>query len=341
MDNVESWLLLKSVKGIGNKLLYKAFRHFGSAEAILKADKTSLEPIFGSKAINIVSRDFDRDYVNNAIVKLKQLNAEAITYENETYPKNILNLPDPPPVIFLKGNKSLLCQKSVSIVGSRKAALSALNMTKSVVSELRQTVVSGGADGIDSKAHQSALESTIPTIAVLGFGFLYAKQSLFTNILNKNGLLLTEFLPFEAPSKYTFPMRNRIIASLGEYLLVMQASSKSGALISAYWAFKLNKKVFAYVGKPVEEFEGCVNLVRENVAKLFTNKSHLFKDLDLSFEKPENQQNPILSFLDKPCTFDELLVKTNYDEEKLTMELTMLEIEGYISKDGAYFVKNA
>ncbi|MGC8649884.1 MAG: DNA-processing protein DprA [Hydrogenobaculum sp.] len=341
MDNVESWLLLKSVKGIGNKLLYKAFRHFGSAEAILKADKMSLEPFFGSKAKNILSKDFDKDYVNSAVVKLKQLNVEAITYENEIYPINILNLPDPPPVIFLKGDKSLLSQKSVSVVGSRKAVASALNMTKYVVCELRQTIVSGGADGIDSKAHQSALENSIPTVAVLGFGFLYAKNTLFTNILNKNGLLLTEFLPFEKPSKYTFPMRNRIIASLGEYLLVMQASAKSGALISAYWAFKLNKKVFAYVGNPVEEFEGCVNLIRENVAKLFTSKSHLFKDLDLSFEKPENQKHPILSCLDRPCTFDELLAKTNYDEEKLTMELAMLEIEGYISKDGAYFVKNA
>ena len=276
--------------------MYKTFRHFGSVEAVLKADITSLEPKIGSKATNIVSRDVERDYLNNAIVKLKQLNTEAITYENEKYPKNILNLPDPP-VIFLKGNKSLLYQKSVSIVGSRKAALSALNMTKSFVLELRQTVVSGGADGIDSKVYQSALESSIPTIAVIGFGFLYAKRSLFTNILNKNGLLLTEFLPIEKPSKYTFPMKNRIIASLGEYLLFMQASSKSSALISAYWAFKLNKKVFAYVGNPVEESEGCVNLVRENVAKLFTNKSHLFKDLDLSFEKPENQQNPILFFL--------------------------------------------
>jgi len=159
--------------------------------------------------------------------------------------------------------------------------------------------------------------------------------------MQRGTLLLTEFLPFEKHSKYTFPMRNRIIASLVEYLLVMQASSKSDTLTSAYWAFKLNKKVFAYVGNPVEEFEGCVNLVRENVAKLFTNKSRLFKDLDLSFEKPENQQNPILSFLDKQCTFDELLVKTSYDEEKLTMELTVLEIEGYISKEGAYFVKNA
>jgi len=81
LDNVENWLLLKSLKGIGNKLLYKAFRHFGSAEAILKAYKTSLEPIFGSKTTNIVSKDFDRDYVNNTIVKLKQLKAEAITYE--------------------------------------------------------------------------------------------------------------------------------------------------------------------------------------------------------------------------------------------------------------------
>ena len=92
------------------------------------------------------------------------------------YPINILNLPDPTPVIFLKGNKSLLCQKSVSIVGSRKAAFSALNRTKSVVLELRQTVVSGGADGIGSKAHQSALESSILTIAVLGFGFLETCQ---------------------------------------------------------------------------------------------------------------------------------------------------------------------
>jgi len=332
--------LLKSVKGIGNKLLYKAFRHFGGADAIINADKSSLESIMGSKAINIFNKDFDKEYVKSTIFKLKQLNIEAITYENEIYPKNLLSLPDPPPVLFLKGNKTLLNRKSISIVGSRKATLSALNMTKTVVSGIKDVIVSGGADGIDKKAHESAMEYSIPTVAVLGFGFLYAKSNLFDKILDKNGLLLTEFTPFEKPSKFTFPMRNRIVASLGETLLVMQASSKSGALISAYWAHKLKKRVFAYIGNPVEEFEGCANIVREGVARLFISKNQLFEDLSISYEKPENQ-HPILSYLDKPSTFDELLIKTNYDEEKLTLELTMLELDGKISKDGAYFVKNA
>ncbi len=340
MDNVKSWLLLKSVKGIGNKLLYKAFRHFGSADSILNADKSSLESIFGSKANLILSKTFDIEHVKNTILKLKQLNIEAISYENEIYPKNILNLPDPPPILFLKGDKTLLNKHAISIVGSRKATLSALNMTKSIVSDAKGMVVSGGADGIDAKAHESALESGLPTIAVLGFGFLYAKSKLFDKILDKNGLLLTEFIPSERPSKFTFPMRNRIVAALGEELLVMQASSKSGALISAYWAFKLKKRVFAYIGNPVEEFEGCVNLVRESIARLFTNKHQLFEDLSISYEKPQNE-NPILFYLDKPSTFDELLAKTNYDEERLTLELTMLELEGKISKDGAYFIKNA
>ncbi len=340
MDNVESWLLLKSVKGLGNKLLFRAFRHFGSAESILNADKLSLESILGSRAQNITTRSFDRDYVKNTIFKLKQLGIEAITYENEHYPRNLLSLPDPPPIVFLKGDKKLLNRKSISIVGSRKATLSALNMTKSVVSGMKEVITSGGADGIDSKAHESALENALPTIGVLGFGFLYAKSPLFKRILDKNGLLLTEFSPSEKPSKFTFPMRNRIIAAMGDALLVMQASSKSGALISAYWAFKLKKRVFAYIGNPVEEFEGCANLVRESVARLFISRNQLFEDLSISCEKPQNQ-HPILSYLEKPATFDELLVKTGYDEEKLTLELTMLELEGKVSKEGAYFIKNA
>jgi len=341
LDNVESWLLLKSLKGVGNKTLYKAFRHFGSVYDILTADKTALESIFGSKALQIHSKAFDKKLVDNTIFTTKRLGVEAISFEDEFYPKELFSLPDPPPVLFLKGDKSLLNRPSISIVGSRKATISALNMTKTVVSSLKNIVVSGGADGIDSKAHESAIENSIPTISVLGFGFSYAGRSIFNSILNKNGLLISEFLPNEKPTKFTFPMRNRIIASLSEYLLLMQASIKSGALISAYWAFKLNKKVYAYIGNPVEEFGGSFELIRDNIARGFINKDQLLKDLNFDDKSPKTPSNPLLDNLDKPCTFDELLLKTGYDEEKLTLELTMLELEGLVSKEGAYFVKNA
>ncbi len=340
LDNVESWLLLKSTKGLGNKLLFKAFRHFGSARAIFDADKTYLESVLGSKAINIVLKNFDAEKLKKSIDFVKSLNLHAITYEDEYYPQSLLALPDPPPVLFLKGNKNLLNEKSIGIVGSRKAVPSALNMTKSLVNNLDNVIVSGGADGIDSKAHKSTIEKGMPTISVLGFGFLHTKNKLFDEILEKNGLLLTEFLPFEKPSKFTFPVRNRIISALGDDIIIMQASSKSGALISAYWGYKLKKRVFAYIGNPVEEFEGCTSLIREGIAKLFINLNQILNDLNISSLKEEDL-NPILKYLNKPSTFEEILLKTNCDEERLTLELTMLEIEGFIRKEGAYFVKNA
>lgn len=339
MDNVESWLLLKSIKGIGNRLLYKAFRHFGSVDSILQADKSSLESILGSKAKNILTKDFDTENIKNTLKTLRLLNLEAISYEDKHYPKSLFLLPDPPPVIFIKGNKNLLGMDAVSMVGSRKPSLDAINMVNGVMSHMRVPIISGGADGIDFAVHKTAMKRHLSTVVVLGFGFLYAKSPLFNEVLDKNGLLMTEFLPHEKPSKFTFPQRNRIIASMGNYLIVFQASSKSGALITAYWAFKLNKKVFAYIGTPPAEFEGCSLLIRENVARLFISKTQILSDLKINVDEMPN--HPILSYLDSPCKFEELMVKTGIDEEKLTLELTMLEIEGIIRKEGAYFVKNA
>ncbi len=209
-------------------------------------------------------------------------------------------------------------------------------MTKNLAGSLRIPVVSGGAEGIDMVAHLWALKSDIPTIMVLSFGFLYLRTKIVEDIINKNGTIISEFLPFEKPSKFTFPQRNRIIASLGEFLFVLQASSKSGALISAYWAFKLNKKIYAYIGNPVEEFEGCSILVRENIARLFISKAQILSDLNLNTKSLKEEG--LVSFIDKPYTFEELLSKTGFDEDKLTMELTMLEIEGLIRKEG-YFIR--
>lgn len=336
MDNVESWLLLKSIKGVGNKLLFRAFRHFGGVNAILKADKLSLESVLGSKAQYISSDNFDIEKTQKVLQNAKALGLDIISYEDEDYPKSLFSLPDPPPVLFVKGDKKLLKEKSISIVGSRKAVLSAINMTKTLVNTLQTPVVSGGAEGIDITAHMEAIKSNIPTIMVLGFGFLYLKHKTLQDI-GKNGVIVSEFLPFEKPSKFTFPQRNRIIAALGESLFVLQASSKSGALISAYWAFKLNKKVYAYIGNPVEEFEGCSMLIRENIARLFISKAQILTDLNLNAK--DTKQEGLLSILDKAYTFEELLSKTGFDEDKLTMELAMLEIEGLIRKDGVYFIK--
>lgn len=170
----------------------------------------------------------------------------AITIFDDIYPKNLLFLKDPPLVLFYKGNIDLLrsAKKKIAIVGSRQPNAYATKATVSIVKELNDesVIISGGAKGIDTIAHETAKE----TIAVLGCGidYVYPKENtdLFKKI-EKEGLLLSEYPGSLAPEKQNFLKRNRIVAALADEIYVMQISKMSGTLNTVNNALELNKEV--------------------------------------------------------------------------------------------------
>ncbi|MDD7416795.1 MAG: DNA-processing protein DprA [Treponemataceae bacterium] len=188
--------------------------------------------------------------VNRDIAIMKKLGIGALHYSDEDFPVLLKQIYDCPYMIFYRGDKSLLNQLSIAMVGSRHCSSSGVLMAKNFSSELCErgfVVVSGLANGIDSASHIGTLASG-KTIAVLACGVdeIYPKNNvkLACSILEKGGLIISEHPPMEAPLKYRFPQRNRIISGLSQGVIVMESPPKSGSLITADFAIEQNRELF-------------------------------------------------------------------------------------------------
>jgi len=240
------------------------------------------------------------------------------------YPDILKTIPDPPPFLFYIGEK---IESGIGIVGTRNPSEKSLKTVESVVEKERSTVISGGAKGIDYKAHLFALEQRIPTVIVLGSGILEMDRRIKV-LLEKyeNISVVSEFLPWKKANKYTFPRRNRIIAGLSEKIFVIEAGRKSGALITASYAKRYGRKVFVYIGdENSERWEGCKELLKKGIAKKIELGGDLNKDL--------------ISFLSKPRTFDEIMSFLDSNRKDTLSVLTRLILEGKIIQEGAYYTR--
>lgn len=236
------------------KLLYFAVKYTGNYDKITKALKS-------------------KEIVGNV-----QYEGEYITIVDSNYPKSLLKLHKPPYVIFYKGDIDLLNSQCVSVVGSRAACEYGITNTVKLISHIghKNTIVSGLALGIDAWAHKSALNNNFKTIAVLGSGIDYIypfrNKRIYESIV-ENGLIISEFPGLTKPKPYYFPFRNRLIAALGDCLYVMQASMRSGTLLTVNEALELNKEIFVLPYR-VDDVEGlgCNWLILQGANILIDNE---------------------------------------------------------------------
>ena len=274
-----------------------------------------------------------------------------ITYFDYEYPEDLRNIDEAPYGLFYKGNISLLKEKIVGIVGSRMCTSYGSQITKLLTKELISyniTIISGGAKGIDSIAHKTAIDDGGNTIAVLGCGIdvVYPKQnlSLFKKI-EEVGLIISEFLPGSQPLPYHFPMRNRIISGLSKLIIVAEASSKSGSLITANYGAEQGKSVMAVPGSIFSQgSNGCNKLIRDG-AQVFSGMEDLYSILGLKFHDKGGIISPIkrkiLSVIEKePIHIDEILEKSCLDRVALFKVLFEMQIRNEIvSLPGNYYAK--
>jgi len=185
---------------------------------------------------------------------LLQSRVFVLTYIDNEYPKRLLDLPDPPLVLFCRGSSRLLAGPAIGIVGARKASPYGLRTARSFARHVAGqgvAVVSGLALGIDGAAHRGALEAHGPTISVLGSGLdrIYpAAHAPLAGKIAQEGLLLSEYPPDTPPARHRFPERNRIVSALSDRLLVVEAGEKSGSLITAGFSLELGRDVFCVPG---------------------------------------------------------------------------------------------
>lgn len=269
-------------------------------------------------------------------------------FDNE-YPALLKSIHAPPPILYTKGASLQSCDNGIGVVGSRKATVYAHNVIKGLVPPLIEhgwEIISGGAEGADTMAHQVALDYGGVTRAVLGSGLLkvypLSNKKLFESITASNGTVVSPFSLTTGPEKGNFPARNRIIAGLSKGSLVVQAAAKSGALITAHHALEQGRVVFAVPGLISDELSaGCHALIKQG-AKLVNSASDIleeFGEVNVAVEAVKKKSSclpavdPFLKYLETPVTLDELLEKTGLEVGDVQQRLFTFTLEGKIKQN--------
>lgn len=271
---------IKLLLSIGSNAPYnEILSYFETAEKIfLSGDRERrFSGLFTYKQLEKLNVDYEADALE-IIGICKKNNWDILTPESEFYPKRLLNISNYPPVIFLCGDKKELNRNEIlSIVGTRKASGYSVNLTKALsytLAKAGMSIVSGAALGIDSAAHKGAIFAKGKTVAVLGCGLgtrYLMENSELRHKIAENGAVISEFPPFASASKYTFPLRNRIISGISVGTVVIEAGEKSGSLITARLAAEQGRDVFAIPGDVItSRFTGTNKLIRDGAKPVFT-----------------------------------------------------------------------
>lgn len=282
--------------------------------------------------------------------ELKKSDIEILTIKNPLYPEYLKNISAPPVSIYYRGDLNILQKPAIAIVGTRKISPYGKRAVRKIINELsgyELAIVSGLAYGIDAEAHKTSLEIGIPNIAVLANGLdrVYPSEHLgIAKEIMKNGLLIGESPPHTRPQKFMFPIRNRLIAGLAQAVIVAEAPERSGALITAEYAFSENRLVYAVPGDiDSYKYVGCHNLIKSQKAVLLTNARDVIKDLNLAFssfpikcKKLSKEQELILRIIEKksPAHLGTLASVTRIGQSKLISELMEMELSCLIKNIG-------
>lgn len=262
-------------------------------ELFYKTEKQLLEELQFFESIKlkrIVKEIINESYKNileSSIKNMKRQNIEVLTINDEKYPNSLKGIYDSPICIYYKGNIRLLNnQKKIAIIGCRDYTEYGRGVSKKFAYELGKKgiiIISGCARGIDSFAHQGCLCANKETIAVLGNGLDYIyppeNKQLEEQILEKNGLIITEYIVGTKPSKYTFPARNRIISALSDGILVVEAKEKSGTLITVDFGLEQGKNIYVIPGDITRSNSKGTNELIKQGAKLVTNVEDILEDI--------------------------------------------------------------
>ena len=279
------YVRLVNTPGIGQVIFYRLLKKYETADKVL-------EFLEGERKIT----PFPKNLAEAEFEKAEKLNIKMIFFCDEKYPYLLKQIYDVPPVLYVRGNVDALNQKSVALIGSRNASLNSRNFTAAISRRLADNdfcIVSGMAIGIDTEAHKGALMSSgaskTKTVAVLagGVDMIYpsSNRNLYDEIC-ENGAVVSEMRIGATPQANLFPRRNRIISGLSLGTAVMEASSKSGSLITARFAMEQGREVFAVPNFPMDPRSGGTNELIKNGATLITSAEDII--LSLNNTRPDD-----------------------------------------------------
>lgn len=282
----ELWaaLALGELKRLGAAARTRLVEHFGSPYAAVKNVAAWEARGVNPEVAASYARGRWREPARKKWELIRQSGESILLYGDEDYPDLLREIPDPPLLLFYRGDVGLLRGPAVGVVGARKCTREGLSVAVDIVRGLTRsgvTTISGLARGIDRAVHLAGLEGPGGSIAVLGCGIdvVYPKSNLdLYDLMRARGLILSEFLPGAPPKTYNFPVRNRIISGLSRAILVVEAAVRSGTLITARHAAEQGREVFAVPGSTVSEAsEGCRDLIRRGARPAFSAEDILLE----------------------------------------------------------------
>lgn len=350
------WIAFSSIEQIDSNFIQRLYNYFGDIETAFNVSLIDLKNIDGlsvKKSENFIKHR-DKVDIDRTFTEVETRGINFLTLEDDNYPKMLKNIENPPAVLYYKG-KLFECNldKTLAVVGSRNASSNGRDDLKKIIAGLRNTdicVVSGLASGIDTVAHTSAIENNLKTIGVIasGFDFIYpsSNKTLYENIENGYGAVLTEYYPTFEPMKFRFPQRNRIVSGLSYGTLVAEASLKSGALITANLTLEQGRELMCIPGAISNPNTQGIYKLLKNGAALVTESEDILNALNWEIKKDTQTGQLTLPMLtteeEKIYTnleieekgVDELLVLTGLKLDDLLMNLTTMELKGIIKQCG-------
>lgn len=351
MNNIAYLLTLHTVNGLGPIRLKRIVEYFKDPKLAWEATNEELIslgiPQTTADLINETRKKVEPDQYFESI---KASGIGWVTIFDDKYPKLLRQIYDPPVVLYYKGNLNVLNTPSISVVGSRKMTAYGKMVTKQFTKDLvnaRFTIVSGLAMGIDSQAHQTAIEEKGETVAVLGGGlnniFPAENKGLAAKIADGFGTVISEFGP-QLPAKAgNFPRRNRIISALSLATLVVEAAQNSGSLITAHFALKYGRKVFAVPGPITSSLaKGPIELIKLG-ARPVSESYEILDELGIKKvllgearegELLSEDQRKVLEVLEEIRHIDEIGRILNFPAKKISSLLIRMEISGLVHSLG-------
>jgi len=349
---LQYWVGFSRVPGIGPVRLRALLDHFGDVRQAWDASTATLHAL-----------GFDRRTIESFVTQRRKLDLAAeldrvvqqgvvvLTWDSPDYPSLLMNIPDPPPVLYVKGELLPHDEWALAVVGTRRATVYGREATRTLVSGLAPvgiTIVSGLARGIDTHAHQIALDAGGRTVAVLGSGvdIIYPAQNrkLAQRIVD-NGALVSEYPLGTKPEGGNFPRRNRIISGLSLGVLVIEGSERSGAIITADYAAEQGREIFAVPGNILNRNSDGPNRLIQQGAKLVTTVGDVLEELNLTMVAeqveareiiPDNEAEAVLlnHLSSDPVHVDELGRVAGLPINEVASTLTLMELKGKVRQVG-------
>lgn len=344
-QDLEAWLRLSFAPGLTNEAFRQLLVAFGGPREILAAPRSEVARASSERAARAVLAPVPEALLARVDAWLEDPANHIITLGDASYPQALLDVPDPPLLLYAKGRVALLNAPAFSVVGSRNATQQGMAHAEAfarALSDAGLTIVSGLALGIDAAAHRGGLAGASSSIAVVGTGLdtVYpARNRDLAHELAQKGCLISEFSLGTAPTASNFPRRNRIISGLGRGCLVVEAALSSGSLITARLANEQGKDVFAMPGSIHSPLtKGCHSLIKDG-AKLAESAQDILDELKLAAypatsagtqmkDEPSGRLLDALGY--EPCTFDELCARCGSSADALAALLSRWELEGVI-----------